>query len=327
MSRQVHHCSAYGLHIRSEIPLPFGSAAREAEPDVTIRIGATPEALAPSADRFGPWQTVPGVYLLRAEGVARYLVTGGREIVVQPTGGSDATGLPDYLVGSVLAACLQQRGIATLHASAIATGAGAVLFAGRSGSGKSTLLAAFLDRGYPMLADDVTGVVLDSGGRPTALAAFPCVRLCADAVDRLAWQARTRGPAPAAVNKRRFAPVEFRAEPLAVAAIFVLSPHTRAELEITPAPLAQAFWVLLQHTYRLKSLLGLEERRGQHFRTVEALARRVPVLSIRRPVHPFLLDRLADEVERRLRPGGTTDADSPPVPVPPAPVARALPIG
>ena len=108
MSRQVHHCSAYGLHIRSEIPLPFRSAAREAEPDVTIRVGATPEALAPSADRFGPWQTVPGVYLLGVKGVARYLVTGGREIVVQPTGGSEAR-LQDYLVGPVLAACLRQR--------------------------------------------------------------------------------------------------------------------------------------------------------------------------------------------------------------------------
>ena len=324
MSRQVHHCSAYGLRIRSEIPLPFRSATREAEPDVTIRIGATPEALAPSADRFGPWQTVPGVYLLRVKGVARYLVTGGREIVVQPTGGSEAR-LQDYLVGPVLAACLQQRGIATFHASAIATGAGAVLFAGRSGSGKSTLVAALLDRGYPMLADDVTGVVLDSEGRPTALAAFPRVRLCADAVDQLGWQARTRGPAPAGVDKRRFAPIEsFRTEPLAVAAIFVLSPHTGAELEITPAPLAQAFWRLLQHTYRIK-LIGLEERRGQHFRTVEALARRVPVTCIRRPVHPYVLDRLADEIERRLRPGRTTDADCPPVP--PTLVARTLPIG
>ena len=326
MSRQVHHCSAYGLHIRSEIPLPFGSAAREAEPDVTIRVGATPEALAPSADRFGAWQTMPGVYLLGVKGVARYLVTGGREIVVQPTGGSEATKLQDYLVGSVLAACLQQRGVATFHASAIATGAGAVLFAGRSGSGKSTLLAALLDHGYPMLADDVTGVVLDSGGRPTALAAFPRVRLCADAVDKLGWQARTR--APAGVDKRPFAPIEsFRTEPLAVAAIFVLSPHTGAELEITPAPLAQAFWRLLQHTYRIKSLVGLKERRGQHFRTVEALARRVPVTCIRRPVHPFLPDRLGDEIERRLRPGRTADADCPPVPVPPAPVARTLPIG
>ncbi len=326
MSRQVHHCSAYGLRIRSEIPLPFRSAAWEAEPDVAIRVGATPEALAPSADRFGSWQTVPGIYLLRAKGVARYLVTGGREIVVQPTGGSEAR-LQDFLVGSVLAACLQQRGIATFHASAIATGAGAVLFAGHSGSGKSTLLAALLDRGYPMLADDVTGVVLDSGGRPTALAAFPRVRLCADAVDKLGWQARTRGPAPAGVDKRRFAPVEFRVEPLAVAAIFVLSPHTGAELEITPAPPAQAFWLLLQHTYRIKSLLGLEERRGQHFRTVEALARRVPVTRVRRPVHPFLPDRLAEEIERRLPAGRTADADYPPVPVPPALVARTLPIG
>ena len=43
------------------------------------------------------------------------------------------------LVGSVLVACLQQRGVLTQHAGAIETEAGAVLFLGHSGAGKSTL--------------------------------------------------------------------------------------------------------------------------------------------------------------------------------------------
>ena len=74
------------------------------------------------------------------------------------------------------AALLQQRGVMTLHASAIETQAGAVLFAGPSGIGKSSLAAALVERGNTMLADDVTGVVLDAAGRPVALSAFPVAR-------------------------------------------------------------------------------------------------------------------------------------------------------
>ena len=43
---------------------------------------------------------------------------------------------------------------------------GSVGIVGEIGSGKSTLLNAFLQRGYGMLADDVSGIVLDAEGRP-----------------------------------------------------------------------------------------------------------------------------------------------------------------
>ena len=83
------------------------------------------------------------------------------------------------LAGTVWAALLLQRGIVPFHASAVEFEAGAVLFLGRSGAGKSSLLGALLKRGRAMLADDVAGVVLDAGGRPVALPAYPacgCVR-------------------------------------------------------------------------------------------------------------------------------------------------------
>ena len=252
MSTHASHYAAYGLCICSEIALPFGVAPPKSRPDVTIRFGPTPETLGASGERYGLWQSIPGAYLLDVDGVARYLVTGGREIVVEPTGNGDAA-VSVFLLGSVLAACLQQRGIVTLHASAIETGGGAVLFAGVSGSGKSTLLAALVDRGYAMLADDVTGVVLGAGGRPVALSAFPCVRLWADAVDGLAWRGRTRGRVRDELEKY-LAPVEcFRKEPLAVGAVFTLASHNRDEFEIDLASRPVAFEQLLKHTYRMRA--------------------------------------------------------------------------
>ena len=73
----------------------------------------------------------------------------------------------------------------TLHASAVAVDGGAVLLAGGSGAGKPSLAAAFVQRGYGLLADDIAGVVVDRERRATALPAFPCLRLWDDALDSL----------------------------------------------------------------------------------------------------------------------------------------------
>ena len=233
---------AYGLRVRSPVPLPFARGredpedpAAAGEPDVVVRLGAVPAALAGPADRrrapggHAVWEAAAGAFLIGVHGVARYLVTGGREVLVEPRGG-DAREIGASLAGTVWAALLLQRGIVPFHASAVEFEAGAVLFLGRSGAGKSSLLGALLKRGHAMLADDVAGIVPDSllrgtrggapipsagaveeegvsssGGagpsyfpavdadaRPMALPAYPRLRLCADAVEALGWRGQVR---------------------------------------------------------------------------------------------------------------------------------------
>ena len=301
MSRPLRDYRAYGLWVRSPIPLPFVPVpvppARE--PDVTVRIGATPEALPAPADERGLWEAAPGAFLMNVPGVARCLVTGGRDILVEPHGGNDH-GAGVFLTGSMFSALLQQRGVTTFHASAIETDSGAVLFAGRSGSGKSSLLAALVERGYPMLADDVAGVVLDAGGHPVVLSAFPHMRLWANALDELGWWKRARGKVREALEKY-LAPVErFRAEPLAVHAVCVLASHQREDVEVETVSRAVAFRWLCEYTYHKRRLHRLGQQ-PTHFRTVTAMVRRVPVARVARPAHPFRLDALADRVEEHLR--------------------------
>ena len=114
--------------------------------------------------------------------------------------------------------------------------------------------------------------------------------------------------------EKYLAPVErFRTEPLAVGAVFTLASHNRDEFEIDPASRPVAFEQLLRHTYRMKALRGLGRQRD-HFRAVGALARQAPLARVKRPTHPFRLEALADEIERRLPVGRTGDADHPPAP-------------
>ncbi|MFO1433616.1 MAG: hypothetical protein U1F76_26555 [Candidatus Competibacteraceae bacterium] len=49
---------------------------------------------------------------------------------------------------------LSERGKTVLHASAVATAVGAIVFLGESGQGKSTLCAAFGQQGFSILTDD-----------------------------------------------------------------------------------------------------------------------------------------------------------------------------
>ena len=300
-SRPPRDYEAYGLSVRSPIPLPFTPVHRAGEPDVTVRIGATPAALPPPVVKLAFREIAPGAFLLSVDDVARYLVTNGRDVLVEPRGGSDHD-LGVVLGGSmVFAALLQQRGVVTLHASAIETEAGAVLFAGRSGIGKSSLLGAFVRRGYTMLADDVVGVVLDAAGRVAALPAFPSMKLWADALQELDWQGQGRVRPEL---EKYIVPIErFRTAPLAVRAVFALEVHDRDGVEVRPVQAADAFQQHWKSIYRKRVARGLGQRSAFSL-VVAVMARRVPVVRVARPAHPFRLDALADRIDEYLRKEG-----------------------
>lgn len=293
---------AYGLRIRSEIALPLTAASIGREADVNIRIGAVPEALAAPRRGRGPWEAAPGLFLMTVEGVARYLVREGREILVDPAGPVVGEVI-STLLGAVLAALLQQRGILTLHASAIASGDGAVLFAGHSGLGKSTLLAALIDRGSEMLSDDVTGIVAEGGDSPVALPAFPCLRLWRDAVQELRWEARMQGPVREGMDKHFAAVERFREAPLPVRLVFVLKNGQREGIEMETMSPGAALERLARRTYRRRFALGLG-RGGEQFRTLAALVRCVPVVRVAKPSGGGLTpEELANRVEACMREG------------------------
>ena len=312
----AHRYRAYGLRIHSDVVLPFDPAPESAtvhasEPsDVTVRLGAVPRTLPAGHGAVSCtdlWQARPGAFLIHVEDVARYLVTGGRDVLIEPLGGGDDD-VAAFFTGSPLPVLLQQRGVATLHAAAVATGAGAVLLLGASGIGKSSLAAALVERGFPLLADDVTGVALDAGHRPVALPAFARQRLWAHTLDRMRWRGRAQSRVRRGLEKYWMPAQRVCIEPLPVRAAFVLeSSHLHPGIGIGPLPSGDAFWALWSHTHRKRAMDAMG-RRPAHFRTVTAMARRVPVARVTRPEHPFLLEALAERIEAHLREAGPTAA-------------------
>ncbi len=307
MSLPMQDYTAYGLRLRSAIALPFTPLpdGLAGEPDVVIRLGAVSASLPTAHGKPGRWRAMPGRFLLHVDDVARYFVADGRDVVIERRGGSDHD-ISVYLTGSVLAAVLQQRGVATLHASAVQTNAGAVLFLGKSGAGKSSLLAALIKRGYPMMADDVAGVVLDDAV-PTVLPAFPCTRLWADALDHLAWWPRVGRRVREDMDKH-LAPIdEFYAFPLALRACFVLTVGGSGDIELSTTAPSDAFLWLSKYAYRKKYLVGLGQA-GNQFRTISTVVGRVPVYRARRPAHSFQLGSLAEQIDGHLQGQGACSA-------------------
>lgn len=177
-----------GLRVASDLPLPdllpWTGDARP--PDIEVRLGDVPDRLeAPTFE--GPLLQVAadGTCRYDVEGVAAYLAEGGRQVTVRPRMPEDAPDIRVFLLGSVFGILCHQRGLLPLHAGCVEIGGKAVAFAGPSGVGKSTLTAAFLRRGYRVLADDVTVVDVKAAGGPLVLPSFPRIKLWRDVMDGL----------------------------------------------------------------------------------------------------------------------------------------------
>lgn len=137
----------HGLTAESNEEIPewagFEAPRPEARADIRISIAADLTV------------ELPGEYRFTIENVATFSVAGGESIAVKPHGKASRQTVRTFLLGSGLAALFHQRGDLILHASAVETPAGAVLFCGRKGAGKSTVAAALAAGGLPLIAEDL----------------------------------------------------------------------------------------------------------------------------------------------------------------------------
>jgi hypothetical protein len=294
MSKKLY--TAYGLVFQSEWEIPE-LLEGDGHPDVTLRIGEVPAQLESFTSTPQLYQVSESQFLLKMEGIASYWVKNGNEIVIQPAPGSLDSEVRLFLFGTCLGVLLHQRGILALHASAIETPQGAVLFCGPSGIGKSTLMSAFLNLGYYMLSDDVTGIVLDHAGFPIVLPAMPRSKLWSDAVNHLGHDLNTLPRLRP--NEEKFELVErerFAHCPVPLRNIYLLVTGETESPEITPLDHLMGFQVILDNTYRELFLDGLD-RRTTHLQLAAATAKIARISVVSRPANLLQLDEMVKLVE------------------------------
>lgn len=291
--------TAYNLVIHSEYYLPEVLPS-SGPADVIIRHGSVPVDLPGHENCSNYFQAAEDQLLLKIPGVANFLVLNGDEIIIEPEPESQLGDIRAFLLGSCLGALLHQRGALALHASAIRTAAGAVLFAGHSGSGKSTLLTAFLQRGYEMLSDDVCAIVTGESGELMVLPAIPRSKLWDDAAASLGIDTTGLTPVYSRENKFDIPMVDrFGQDSLPLSRIYILTPHEGDNLEIEPLVGLARIDALLVYTFRETFLDGLKRREG-HLRLAAAAAERAPFFVVRAPRSRFSPYEIADAIEKAI---------------------------
>jgi len=296
--------SCFDFRLRSEIALDeIGRAddPADARPIVEIRLGPVPERLPGGGERLYGLQAAGDDALLIVENTARYLVRGGREIVVEPLPGSSERNRRLFLLGSALGILCHQRGLLPLHANAIVVESGAYAFAGPTGAGKSTLAAYFARAGYPVLCDDVCVIDVGHEGGPVAWPGLPRLKLWGDASRAFGHDSRTLDPVIDGMDKyhvklaaqREPRPIPFRR-------LYLLGrAEAGAEAEIAPLRGRAAMEAIMAQTYRALYLpvLGLSSR---HFLQCAALAGRIQVYTAARAWGYEQFDREAGRLARHL---------------------------
>lgn len=289
---------AFGLAFDSDIECPELPASSAAA-DVTIRYGSVPSHLDEPLARGTYFEVSVDQFLFNVESVGRYLVQRGSAITIDRALGATDREVQTLLFGSILSALLRQRGVLALHAAAVATPCGAVLFAGHSGSGKSTLLAALVARGCRMLADDLTAITLDAGGVPLVHPSVPYIRLWADAACRLGHSTTGLPNVWPSMDKYVFpASSAYAASSQPLSGIYILRVNDAAEISIERQSGAERFVVLREHTCNWR-FAGLGNH-AKHFSVAATVVNRVPIQCVSRPRTPFLLDDLVDRILRDL---------------------------
>jgi hypothetical protein len=285
---------AYGLRIASNRVLP------ELQPgprggDVVITFDPTARVPREAAGQAWYVRISSDEAVLADHELGVFVLRGGRTVTVIPAAGADEAAVRLYLVGTIMAILLYQRGRLPLHASAIAIGGEAVGFLGVSGAGKSTMAAALQARGHRVVADDVTALRVGDG-QVLTYPAFPLLKLMPEAAASAGCDVSRLESLHAGEEKHGFRAIRsFAGQALPLRRLYVLAdgPETRIE-KLRPQEAVVEF---VRHSYPTRML---QPGGPAHFLLCAELARTVPTYRLTRARSLPSLREVARRVEDDL---------------------------
>lgn len=284
-----------------ELPLDLNTSDQ-----LTIKFGeVNPQGLqAPNSQKKLFFQATESEFWLHIPNIARFLVTHGNQIIIDPYPGVDEDSIRVFLLGSCMGALLMQRNLYLLHGNAVKINGHCVSFVGNSGVGKSTLSGAFFKRGYSILADDVCAI----NERGQVMPSFPQIKLWLDAASHLEIDMQPLRKIRPCIEK--FAvPLahQFHSEPLPLKVVYVLNTTNQENFQFTSLAGLQKLQPLRNNVYRKSYLKGLAKEQS-YFMQCARIAGHVSVVRVTRPQIGFKLNELVDLIEQDLIERGVAHA-------------------
>ncbi|MCL2336764.1 MAG: hypothetical protein FWC60_05025, partial [Firmicutes bacterium] len=234
-------------------------------------------------------QAAKDKFLFSVPGVARYYVTNGNSIIVEPAANAQEVNVRLFLLGTSFGALLMQRGILPLHGSVIVVNGGGVLFTGVSGAGKSTLLAAFRKLGYSFVTDDVAAITIDDDGVALVQPSYPQQKLWRDSAENIGENIAGltpfyRGGHDDGERDKFAVPAKegFCQTPVPLVALYEIMLAKQDGLSLKRLDAMDKLSIVLSHTYRpwLIDELGLKT---EHFKQCVAVSGQIEAACLTRP--------------------------------------------
>lgn len=290
---------AFGLHILSEIVFPEFLPFEFETPDVTIRLGKTPEILEGANVIHRVLTSMNDTeYLLKLINIANYYVTHGNKVTVEPLT-SDSKSVRLFLLSNVMAAVLHQRNLIPLHASGIFCKGGVALFCGESGMGKSTLITALQQQGHAIFTDDVCVLQTQENGETKVVASYPMIKLWEDSFAKTGLEMANEADRirPQLPKYARYYHGSFTTVALPVKSIFILNRSAHiTEPELKPLAPMRAFAEIQKNTYRPLQMNAMQKR-NVHFTAIAKLTASSTAYQVIRPEYHNSLEKLTSLIK------------------------------
>lgn len=231
-----------------------------------------------------------------AEGVGRFMVSGGRTIIADPASDALPGAVETTVMGPILGTLCYQRGIQALHCNTVVIQGQAIALSGHSGAGKSTLAAVLASRGHPLISDDVLAVTPSAAG-PIAHTGNRELRLWRETLELLGHDVSALRRAAPGARDKYFLPPQSRdiaaTWPLKALVWLERLPAETEQIELLGG--VMRVQTIVKATYR-RHLAAEYNRRGNHSLSDLSL-RGADVYQIRRPRDLGRLDLQADAIE------------------------------
>lgn len=324
---------AYGLRLRSDLPIPGLTINRESQFDVAVWL-ASPAPSSLDVDQHSAlpcytsdYQDQNGNPTLKAWRLPdsagfKLRYSDGIEFTIDSQGNNVWGNWPPnmtledtavYLLGPVLGFVLRLRGKICLHASVICVDNCALALVGPAGSGKSTTAAAFARLGYPILTDDVAAITSETDSF-TIQPAYPHLRLWPRSVDMLYGNAKAL---PKLVPTSEWdkcyldlstKPNAFQLLPLPLNAIYILKQRSSATSAPFIEPMSAAEGIIALVTNSYANYLLDKSLRASEFALLTGLASKVPPKQVTPHSDPVFLPDLCETILRDFSAGQANQA-------------------
>lgn len=294
----------YGLIVESHMEfkeLMKYDNAEKREADVNIVCKTMPEDIKESLEKGQADCFTKEKAWFLIKHVAVYYIKDAGCIEFEPFPEADPHKIKSFLLGSAFGMLLILRKSIAIHGGSITIGEKGIILTGGSGAGKSTLTAAFREKGYDFLADDVSVLGEDKNHNIVVMPGYPQQKLCRDAVEKFKYS-NLKNIRKINEDRDKYALAlenQFRKNSAALKAIYELSVGNVDKVKAEKITGREKLNVILKNIYRveLANYIGIDP---VYFKKCLQLAKNIQVYRIVRPKEGYTIDQQVEIIEASI---------------------------